>query len=189
IEADVPLLGKLGEIGEPLGAEVDDLIVDPVIDELVEPIVEVEEQMVSPVVYMMRELAKLFGIVAKQALLFGNDNFSDDGPNDDEDDEEVWDVNEDWLVAPVTLTLMLVMSLPSTYEVGGPSTAAAEGHSLTMLAPGFPVRLSMIENLCTRMDNLESDAGHCISDGSSGEQTRVGQGSCGAGSAGYYLAI
>nr|GEV76897.1 hypothetical protein [Tanacetum cinerariifolium] len=149
----------MGEIGEPLGAEVDEPIVDLVIDELVEPIVEVEEQMDAPVMHMMRDLAKLFGSVAKQALLFGDDDFSDDGPNDDEDDEEVCDVNKDWLVAPVTPSSMLVMSLPSTYEVGGPSTTAAEGHSLTMLAPGFPVRSSMIENLCTRMGNLEYGIG------------------------------
>nr|GEX77055.1 hypothetical protein [Tanacetum cinerariifolium] len=42
IEADVPLLGELGEMGEPLGADVDELMVDLVIDELVEPIVKVE---------------------------------------------------------------------------------------------------------------------------------------------------
>ncbi|GKC68196.1 hypothetical protein Tco_1100794, partial [Tanacetum coccineum] len=40
IEADVPLLG---ELGEPLGAEVDEPMVDPVVDEIVESIVRVEE--------------------------------------------------------------------------------------------------------------------------------------------------
>ncbi|GKB03480.1 hypothetical protein Tco_0831623 [Tanacetum coccineum] len=50
---------------------------------------------------------------------------------------------------------MPVMPSPSTYEVGGPSTAAAEGHSLTLLAPGVPVPPSVIEDLCTRMGNLE----------------------------------
>ncbi|GKB20108.1 hypothetical protein Tco_0854031 [Tanacetum coccineum] len=43
IEADVPLLGELDEMGEPLGAEVDESLVDPMIDEFTEPIVEVEE--------------------------------------------------------------------------------------------------------------------------------------------------
>ncbi|GJT65439.1 hypothetical protein Tco_1016919 [Tanacetum coccineum] len=42
IEADVPLLGELGEMGEPLGAEVDEPMVDLVIEELAELIVEVE---------------------------------------------------------------------------------------------------------------------------------------------------
>ncbi|GJV80069.1 hypothetical protein Tco_1515939 [Tanacetum coccineum] len=82
IEADVPLLGELEEMGEPLGAEVDKTMVDPVIDELAEPIVE--------------------------------------------------EVNEEWLMAPVKPPPMPVMPPPSTYEVGGSSTAVAEGHSLTL---------------------------------------------------------
>nr|GEU81415.1 hypothetical protein [Tanacetum cinerariifolium] len=93
IEADVPLLGELGEMGEP---DLGDL-----------------------------------------AMLFGDDDFRDDGPDDDEDDEEVW-------------------------EVGGPSTATTEGHSLTFLAPGVPVPPSVIEDLCTRMGNLEYGHGQLV---------------------------
>ncbi|GJX88366.1 hypothetical protein Tco_0340380 [Tanacetum coccineum] len=58
-------------------------------------------------------------------------------------------------MAPVIPPSMPVMPPPSTYEVGGSSTAATEGHSLTLLAPGVPVPLSVIEDLCTRMGNLE----------------------------------
>ncbi|GJW54912.1 hypothetical protein Tco_0098997 [Tanacetum coccineum] len=47
----------------------------------------------------------------------------------------------------------------STYEVGGPSTVAVEGHSLAFLAPGFPMLPSVIEDLCTRMGNLEHGHG------------------------------
>ncbi|GKC06135.1 hypothetical protein Tco_0997745 [Tanacetum coccineum] len=101
IEADVPLLGELGKLCEPLGVEVDDSMVNPVIDELAEPIVE------------------------------------------------------EWLMAPVTPPPILVMPSPSTYEVEGRSTAAAEGHSLTLLAPRVHVPPSVIEDLCTRMGNLE----------------------------------
>ncbi|GJT40756.1 hypothetical protein Tco_0940621 [Tanacetum coccineum] len=54
------------------------------------------------------------------------------------------------------------MPSPSTYEVGGPSTAAAEGHSLTLLAPGVPVPLSVIKDLCTRMGNLEYGHGQLV---------------------------
>ncbi|GJR70319.1 hypothetical protein Tco_0016384 [Tanacetum coccineum] len=115
IEADVPLLGELGEMGEPLGAEVDEPMVDPMIDEIAKPIVEVEEQMVALVVDMEEDLAVLFG---------------DDDSEGPEDDEEVW-------------------------EVGGPSTVAAEGHSLTLLAPRVLVPPSVIEDLCTRMGNLK----------------------------------
>ncbi|GJZ76451.1 hypothetical protein Tco_0641123 [Tanacetum coccineum] len=145
IEADVPLLGELGKMGEPLGAKVDEPLVDPVIDELAEPIIEVEEQMVAPVMDMEEDLA----------MLFGDEYFSDDGLDDDEDDDDVWEVNDEWLMAPVTPPSVLVVPLPSTYEVGGSSTAAAEGHSLTLLAPGVHVPPSVIEDLCTRMDNLE----------------------------------
>ncbi|GKE92245.1 hypothetical protein Tco_1573340 [Tanacetum coccineum] len=80
IEADVPLLGELDEIGEPLGAEVDEPMVDPMIDELAESIAEVEEQMVALGMDMEENLAVLFG--------------DDDDPSDDEfegpeGDEEV----------------------------------------------------------------------------------------------------
>nr|GEU52784.1 hypothetical protein [Tanacetum cinerariifolium] len=113
--------------GEPLRAEVDEPMVDPMIDELAESIVEVEEQMVAPVIDMEGDLA----------MLFDDDDFSDDVLDDDEDDEEVW-------------------------EVGVPSTAAAEGHSLTLLAHGFPMPLSLIEDLCTRMVNLEYGYGQLV---------------------------
>ncbi|GJX90667.1 hypothetical protein Tco_0343993 [Tanacetum coccineum] len=149
IEPDVPLLG---ELGEPLGAEVDEPMVDPVVDEIVESIVRVEEQMVALVMDMEGDLA----------VLFGDDDFSDDGLDDDEDDEEVWEVNEEWLMAPITPPMMPVMPPPSTYKVGGPSTAVAEGHSLTLLAPGVHVPPSVIEDLCTRMGNLKYGHGQLV---------------------------
>nr|GEV71195.1 hypothetical protein [Tanacetum cinerariifolium] len=127
IEANEPFLGELGEIGEPLRAEVDESIVDLMIDELAEPMVEVEEQMVAPMMDIEGDLA----------MLFDDDDFSDDGPDDDEDYEEVW-------------------------EVGGPSTDVAEGHSLTLLAHGFPMPPSVIEDLCTRMGNLEYGHGQLV---------------------------
>ncbi|GKD89014.1 hypothetical protein Tco_1364521 [Tanacetum coccineum] len=152
IEADVPLLGELGEMGEPLGAEVDEPLVDPVINELAEPMVEVEEQMVAPVIDMEEDLA----------MLFGDDGFSDDSLDDDEDDEEVWEVDEEWLMAPVIPPPMPDMPPLSTYDVGGPFTAAAEGHSLTLLAHGVPMPPSVIEDLCTRMGNLEYGHGQLV---------------------------
>ncbi|GJW19319.1 hypothetical protein Tco_0026755 [Tanacetum coccineum] len=118
IEADVPLLG---EMGEPLGAERRDgrLVID-----------------------MEADLAM---------RLCDDGDSGDDDSKGPEGDEEVWEVNEEWLMAPVTPPPMPVMPPPSTYEVGGSSTAAAEGHSLTLLAPGVPVPPSVIKDLCTRM--------------------------------------
>ncbi|GKB36120.1 hypothetical protein Tco_0881062 [Tanacetum coccineum] len=49
----------------------------------------------------------------------------------------------------------------STYEVGGPSTAA-EGQSFTLSAPRFPVPPSVIEDLSTRMCNLEYGHGQLV---------------------------
>nr|GEW91256.1 hypothetical protein CTI12_AA531400 [Tanacetum cinerariifolium] len=75
-----------------------------------------------------------------------------------EDGEELWEVNEEWLIAPVTPPLMPDIPTLSTYKVGGPSTVAVEGHSFALLATGFPVPPSVIKDLCTRMGNL--DYGH-----------------------------
>ncbi|GKB88987.1 hypothetical protein Tco_0961259 [Tanacetum coccineum] len=122
IEADVPLLGELG-------AEVDGPMVGSVVDEIAEPIVEMED---------------------------------DDDFEGLEDEEEVWKVNEEWLMAPVTPPPILVMPPPRTYEVGGPSTVVVEGQSFTLLAPRFPMPPLVIEDLCTRMSNLEYGQGQLV---------------------------
>ncbi|GKC99928.1 hypothetical protein Tco_1170203 [Tanacetum coccineum] len=79
-----------------------------------------------------------------------------------EGDEEVWEVNEDWLMAPVIPPSVSCMPPPSTYEVEGPSTAAAEGHTLAFPAPRFPVPQLMIEDLSTRIGNLEYKHGQLV---------------------------
>ncbi|GJT08363.1 hypothetical protein Tco_0842825 [Tanacetum coccineum] len=50
---------------------------------------------------------------------------------------------------------MLAVPPPSVYEVVGPSTIAAEGPSFPLPAPGLPVPPAMIEDLGTRLGNLE----------------------------------
>ncbi|GKG25053.1 hypothetical protein Tco_0395681, partial [Tanacetum coccineum] len=57
---------------------------------------------------------------------------------------------------------MPVMPPPSTYEVGGPSTTVVEGHYLALPAHGFPVPLTVIEDLCTYMGNLEYGHGQLV---------------------------
>ncbi|GKG02183.1 hypothetical protein Tco_0306888, partial [Tanacetum coccineum] len=76
-------------------------VVDPVIDDMMEPMENPNED-----VDMLMD--------------------DDDGDDDDEgeDDEDGWEVNEEWLMAPITPPPMLIVPLPSTFEVGGPSTAA-----------------------------------------------------------------
>ncbi|GKF31028.1 hypothetical protein Tco_0100826, partial [Tanacetum coccineum] len=65
-------------------------------------------------------------------------------------------------MAPVTPPLMLVMPPPSTYEVGGPSTAAAEGQSFLLPTLGLPVPPSVIEDFITRVGNLEYRHGQLV---------------------------
>ncbi|GJV84005.1 hypothetical protein Tco_1523903 [Tanacetum coccineum] len=69
------------------------------------------------------------------AMLFGDDDFEDDD-SEGLDGEEVWEVNEEWLMAPVTPPPMPVVPLQSVYEVGGPSTTTAEGQSFPLPSPG-----------------------------------------------------
>nr|GEY55612.1 hypothetical protein [Tanacetum cinerariifolium] len=47
------------------------------------------------------------------------------------------------------------VTISSTYEVRGPSTAAVEGSSAPFPAPGLPVPPTVIEDLSTRLGNLE----------------------------------
>ncbi|GKD52497.1 hypothetical protein Tco_1281473 [Tanacetum coccineum] len=139
-------------MGEPLEDEVDEPMVDPVIDELAELIVEAEEQVIAPVINVEEDIA----------MIFGDDDFSNDDSEGFEDDEEVWEVNEECYMAPVTPSPMPVVPPPSTYEVGGPSTVAAEGHSFALLAPRFHVPPLVIEDLCTRMGNLDYRHGQLV---------------------------
>ncbi|GKB66533.1 hypothetical protein Tco_0927945 [Tanacetum coccineum] len=145
IKADVPLLGELGAVA-------DEPMVGPLVDEIAKLIVEAEEQVIALVIDMEEDIA----------MLFGDGDFSDDDSEGFEDEEEVWGVNEEWLMAPGTPPPMLVVPPSSTYEVGGPSTAAAEGQSFTLPAPGLPMPPSVIEDLITRMGNLEYGHGQLV---------------------------
>ncbi|GJX01438.1 hypothetical protein Tco_0185351 [Tanacetum coccineum] len=138
IEAHVPLHRELG-------AGADELMVGLLVDEITKPIVEAEEQVIALVMDMDEDIA----------MLFGDDDFVDDDPEGFEDEEEVWEVNEEWLMAPFTLPPMSMVPPSSVYEVGGPSTAASEGQSFPLPSSGLPVPLSVIKDLSTRLGNLE----------------------------------
>nr|GEZ70522.1 hypothetical protein [Tanacetum cinerariifolium] len=68
--------------------------------------------------------------------------------------DDDWEDDVEWLMAPVTPP-RATMTVSSTYEVGGPSTAAIEGPSSPLPAPGLPVPPTVIEDLSTRLGNLE----------------------------------
>ncbi|GKA93859.1 hypothetical protein Tco_0815845 [Tanacetum coccineum] len=78
------------------------------------------------------------------------------------DEEEVYKVDEEWQMAPAIPPPMPAMPPPSVYEVGGPSTVAAEGQSFPLPAPGFPVPPSVIEDLSTHLGNLEYGHGQLM---------------------------
>ncbi|GKB26977.1 hypothetical protein Tco_0866378 [Tanacetum coccineum] len=116
-------------------------------------LLEMEEQVIALVIDMEEDLAMQFG---------DDDDFGDDDFEGFEGDEEVWEVNEDWLMAPVIPPSVPCMPPLNTYEVGGTSTAAAQGHTLAFPAPGFPVPPLMIEDLSTRIGNLEYGHGQLV---------------------------
>ncbi|GKF90451.1 hypothetical protein Tco_0274152, partial [Tanacetum coccineum] len=107
IEADVPLLGELGVVA-------DEPMVGPIVDEIAEPIVEAEEQVIASVVDMDEDIA----------MLFGDDDFEDDD-SEGFDEEEVWE-------------------------------------SFPLPAPGLPIPPSVIEDLSTRLGNLEYGHGQLV---------------------------
>nr|GEY43336.1 hypothetical protein [Tanacetum cinerariifolium] len=72
----------------------------------------------------------------------------------DDDDDDDWDDYVEWLMALVT-PLRATMTVSSTYEVGGPSIAVAEGPSFPLPVPGLPAPPTMIEDLSTRLGYLE----------------------------------
>ncbi|GJS59907.1 hypothetical protein Tco_0654691 [Tanacetum coccineum] len=119
IEADVPLLGELGVVA-------DEPMVSPIVEEIFEPIFKAGEQMIALVVDMDEDIA----------MLFGDDDFEDDD-SEGFDEEEVWKVNEEWLMAPVTPPLMPAVSDVevaagiSIREIG-PRVFAVEGHVQVM---------------------------------------------------------
>nr|GEY28883.1 hypothetical protein [Tanacetum cinerariifolium] len=66
-----------------------------------------EEQMIALVIDAEEDIA----------MLFGDDDFSDDNFKGVEE-EEVWKLNEEWLMALVTPPLVPAVQPPSVYKVG-----------------------------------------------------------------------
>ncbi|GKC18193.1 hypothetical protein Tco_1014975 [Tanacetum coccineum] len=97
------------------------------IEEVAEPVAEVEEeQVIAPLVDMEEEKmdALVIDIEKDMAALFRDDDFDDDA-SDGFDEEDVWEVNEEWLMAPTTPPLTLAVPPSSVSKVGGSSTTAA----------------------------------------------------------------
>nr|GEZ05549.1 hypothetical protein [Tanacetum cinerariifolium] len=54
------------------------------------------------------------------------------------------------------------MTVPITYDVGGPSTDIPVGHPLTTIAFGVATQPQLIDDLCVRMSNLEYRYGELV---------------------------
>ncbi|GJY47832.1 putative reverse transcriptase domain-containing protein [Tanacetum coccineum] len=82
---------------------------------------------------------------------------------EEEEEDEVWDEDEDWLMAPVTPRRAMVLS-NSTYEVGGPSTTAPElpfliGRPFSVIVDSVDVHHEEIGGLSVKTENLEHALG------------------------------
>ncbi|GKA19103.1 hypothetical protein Tco_0699018 [Tanacetum coccineum] len=120
-------------MGEPLGGEEDEPMVDLVIDELAETIVEAEEQVIALVIDVEEDIA----------MLFSDYDFSDDDSEGFEDDEEVGGPSttavEGHSLALPTPGFLVPLSVSDT-EVAdgitireiGPRVSAVEGHVQVM---------------------------------------------------------
>ncbi|GKB22714.1 hypothetical protein Tco_0862115 [Tanacetum coccineum] len=129
LAADDYLLGELkAMVDEQMVVPAVDEIVEQidmyVVEEVVEPVVEAEEeQVIAPVADVVEGQmdAPIMDMEDDLAVLFGDDDFEDDA-SDGFGKEEVWEVNKDWLMAPTTPPPVLAVPPPSVYKVGGPST-------------------------------------------------------------------
>nr|GEZ90602.1 hypothetical protein [Tanacetum cinerariifolium] len=131
-----PLPGYAAVANEPMAVPAIEEVAEPEEEQVVAPVVDMEEeQMAALVMDMEEDLAALFG----EDVDFKDDDFSDDDSEGVREEEP-----------------------PSIYEVGGPSTVAAEGPSFPLPTPGLPIPPSVIKDLSTRLGNLEYEHGQLV---------------------------
>ncbi|GKF65015.1 hypothetical protein Tco_0188463, partial [Tanacetum coccineum] len=65
--------------------------------------------------------------------------------DEEEMDNDGWEEDDEWLMALVTPS-RATMTVSSTYEVGGPSTAMPVGNPLAIMAPGFATQPQVIDD-------------------------------------------
>nr|GEY72722.1 hypothetical protein [Tanacetum cinerariifolium] len=83
-----------------------------------------------------------------------DDPMVDPEVNEEVMDDDDWNDEVEWLMTPVTPP-RATMTVSSTYEIRGPSTAIVERPSFPLPAPRLPVPPTVIEDLGTRLGNLE----------------------------------
>ncbi|GJT48386.1 hypothetical protein Tco_0974543 [Tanacetum coccineum] len=115
------------------------------------------EPVVDPVIDDMMEL---MDNPDEDVDMLMDDDDEDDDNDEGKDDEDGWEVNKEWLMAPVTSPLMPVVPPPSTFEVDGPSTNAPGppfpvGRPFPEVVSSVAVHHEEISGLSVRIENLE----------------------------------
>ncbi|GKC25525.1 hypothetical protein Tco_1027675, partial [Tanacetum coccineum] len=116
LAADDYILGELEAMMDeqmvvPAVDEIAEQMVIPAIKEVAEPVAAAEEEhVIAPVVDVANGQmdAPMIDMEEDLATIFGDEDFEDDA-SDGFGEEEVWEVNEDWLMAPTTLPLVLAV--------------------------------------------------------------------------------
>ncbi|GJZ81006.1 hypothetical protein Tco_0646000 [Tanacetum coccineum] len=136
VESPDKMNGWIKEDG-PLGADLIEPVVDQVIDEVMEPMENPDKDV---------------------DMLMDDDDEDDD--DEGEDDEDGWEVNGEWLMAPVMPPPMLDVPPPSTFKVGRSSTAAPGlpflvGRPFLRVVSRVAVHHEDIGGLSVQIKNLE----------------------------------
>nr|GEV07596.1 hypothetical protein [Tanacetum cinerariifolium] len=142
LEADDHLLGEIE-------AMVDKPTIVPAIKEVAEPVAEAKEEHVITL----------------------DDDFEDDDSKGF-DEEEAWEVNKEWLMAPVMPPLVPAMQPLSVYEVGGQQTATQRDETIAELTQQVQAlqidvqqrdtQIQQLQTIVTEMGSRESTLLRCI---------------------------
>nr|GEV99487.1 hypothetical protein [Tanacetum cinerariifolium] len=125
-----PLLGYAGNPNNNSGwLTADDYLLGELEAMVIALVADMEEgQMDVSMIDMEEDLSVLFG---------EDDDFENDSKGVDE--EEAWEVNEKWLMAPVTPPPLPAVQPPSVYKVGVPSTTRVNQVSDAEVAAGVTI--------------------------------------------------
>nr|GEY32230.1 hypothetical protein [Tanacetum cinerariifolium] len=124
-------------------------MVGSLVDEIAEPIVEAKEQVIASVIDMDEDIA----------MLFGDDDLEDDDSKGFDEEGEVWEVNEERLMAPVSDDK--VADGITIWEIG-PRVFAIEGQVQVMVSQMVQPEDDLEQTMVSEMSSWESTLMHCI---------------------------
>ncbi|GJX44738.1 hypothetical protein Tco_0261414 [Tanacetum coccineum] len=131
----VGVLTAIEEIGEPVAIAEEEHVIAPIVD--------VAEGQIDALMMDMEE---------DLAVIFGDEDFEDDTSNKD-GEEEVWAVNEDWLLAPTTPPPVLTVS---DAEVEAGVTIREIGLRVYAVKGQVQVIVSQMVQTANRMEQIDA---------------------------------